>query len=205
MAAIQFIENLDRTSLTVTDQEFEQNVEAAVSAITERHQNPSSPIQSTGQSNYVRVSEKSDISQPQIARRNPKELERSPPRWSVSGRDKPGATPDQRDLEENTAVNGLLRTIQRPLSNLGKIFTDESDNITNNPIESPRRLSPAVFQPPRHSDEIGAAQDQNPSTIKPSKPPITVMKAEDAAARQASAEAAEAQRIQRAEHHNVVE
>ncbi|KAL1643745.1 hypothetical protein SLS58_004761 [Diplodia intermedia] len=37
MGAIQFIENLDRTSLTITDEEFEKNVEAAVSAIAERN------------------------------------------------------------------------------------------------------------------------------------------------------------------------
>lgn len=35
--AIQFIETLDRTSLTVSDEEFEQNVEAAVSAIAEQN------------------------------------------------------------------------------------------------------------------------------------------------------------------------
>ncbi|KAK3048369.1 hypothetical protein LTS18_012952, partial [Coniosporium uncinatum] len=37
MGAVQFIENIDRTSLTISDDEFEKNVEAAVSAIAERH------------------------------------------------------------------------------------------------------------------------------------------------------------------------
>ena len=37
MGAIQFIENLDRTSLTINDDDFEKNVEAAVSVIAERH------------------------------------------------------------------------------------------------------------------------------------------------------------------------
>jgi hypothetical protein len=38
LGAVQFIENLDRTTLTISDEEFEQNVEAAVSAIAEKHQ-----------------------------------------------------------------------------------------------------------------------------------------------------------------------
>ena len=205
MGAIQFIENLDRTSLTVTDQEFEENVEAAVSAITERHQSPSSPNRSVGQPSYVRVSEKSEISQPEVARRTPTELERSPLRRAISGRGKPSGTLDQQKPEEDTAVNGLLRTIQRPLSSLGKMFIDESDNVSNTLVETPRRLSPAVFQPPRRSDEIDVSRDRLLSTIRSSENPSKKMKAEDAAARQASAEAAEAQRIQRAEHVNVIE
>ncbi|RAL63813.1 hypothetical protein DID88_003456 [Monilinia fructigena] len=36
MGAIQFIENLDRTTLTISDEDFERNVEAAVSAIAEK-------------------------------------------------------------------------------------------------------------------------------------------------------------------------
>ena len=38
MGAVQFIENMDRTSLTISDDEFEKSVEAAVSAIAERNQ-----------------------------------------------------------------------------------------------------------------------------------------------------------------------
>ncbi|KAJ8115493.1 hypothetical protein ONZ43_g4654 [Nemania bipapillata] len=38
MGAVQFIENMDRTTLTISDEDFEQNVEAAVSAIAEKHQ-----------------------------------------------------------------------------------------------------------------------------------------------------------------------
>src|SRR5438046_2085945 len=43
MGAIQFIENMDRTTLTITDEEFESNVEAAVSAIAEKHRSESPP------------------------------------------------------------------------------------------------------------------------------------------------------------------
>src|SRR4051812_31600048 len=43
MGAIQFIENMDRTTFTITDDEFEANVEAAVSAIAEKHRSESPP------------------------------------------------------------------------------------------------------------------------------------------------------------------
>src|SRR4051794_11616834 len=43
MGVIQFIENMDRTTLTITDEEFETNVETAVSAIAEKHRAESPP------------------------------------------------------------------------------------------------------------------------------------------------------------------
>src|SRR4051812_39260411 len=43
MGAIQFIENMDRTTLTISDEDFEANVEAAVSAIAEKHRAESPP------------------------------------------------------------------------------------------------------------------------------------------------------------------
>src|SRR4051794_5884111 len=46
MGAIQFIENMDRTTLTISDDDFERNVEAAVSAIAERHKLESPILQS---------------------------------------------------------------------------------------------------------------------------------------------------------------
>jgi hypothetical protein len=47
MGVIQFVENMDRTTLTITDEEFEKHVEAAVSAIAEKHQatSPQAPQQ----------------------------------------------------------------------------------------------------------------------------------------------------------------
>ena len=71
--------------------------------------------------------------------------------------------------------------------------------------EPPRRLSPAVFQPPRDSGESWRSEEDPRHDHVPEQAQVHKISAEDAAARQASAEAAEAQRIQRNEHINVVE
>ncbi|KAJ5929420.1 hypothetical protein N7454_006370 [Penicillium verhagenii] len=153
--AIQFIETLDRTSITVSDEEFERNVEAAVSAIAE-------------QNRETEPSDEKRSNQPT----NP--TTKTPPHL----------------------LRAFCNTIQKPLSTIGRIFSDESDSsspqdrplhpaVTPQPV--PPRLNPNVYQPPRSSSEGRRSGDEH------------------AAARQASAEDAEARRIQSAEHNNVVE
>lgn len=216
MGAIQFIENLDRTSLTISDEAFEKNVEAAVSVIAERHkemETPSSPP--PRHRTHPQISEKSGLSQPEVVPRNSIEAEYSTPKRSTSSRDYPTPLVGNSGSEDHTAVSGLLRTIQRPLSSLGRMFSDDTSTMQQQGIRAetgptllpnpPQRLSPAVFQPPRDSNDM----------IRPSEEPEVVNKsnqsrereicAEEAAARQASAESAEAQRIERVEHQDVVE
>ena len=69
---------------------------------------------------------------------------------------------------------------------------------TPQPGQTPR-LSPSIFQPPRQSD--GSDEGNG----RPRIDPVKSFDVQEAAARQASAEAAEARRIQRAEHRTVVE
>ena len=199
MGAIQFIENMDRTALTVSNEDFEKNVEAAVSAIAERHEH-----EMPQSSNLVSLSEKSGPSRPEVTPRNSMDAERYPPRISIDG------AVGREVTDERIAVAGLLRTIKRPLSSIGRIFSEEltsphyPGNSKNQQIpihlpETPRRLSPALFQPPQASED-GRPSDEEARSSR--SPRIHI---EDAAARQASAEAAEADRIQRAEHQDVVE
>lgn len=211
MGAIQFIENLDRTSLTISDEDFEKRVEAAVSMIAEKHKGPpASP-------RPPHISEKSTLSEPVIVPRNSSEVEYAPSRKPTSrlhSKEQPGI-PDA--SEESNAVSGLLRTIQRPLSGLGRMFSEDSSATQRAvdrgrqvsaamPPEPPRRLSPAVFQPPRDSVESSSSEDgARQDSVAVKNNPANRLSAEDAAARQASAEAAEAQRIQRNEHADVVE
>ena len=201
MGAIQFIENLDRTVLTISDEDFEKNVEAAVSAIAERERDRDEQMPIRPQ-NQLQPPEKANLSKPEVTPRNSMEVERS--------LSKPGGSSESNTGEDKAAVTGLLRTIQRPLSSIGRIFSEDSSpsqypgntrpqQISVHPPETPRRLSPALFQPPRNSSEA-SRPDAQARTNAPS-----FMTAEDAAARQASAEAAEAQRIQRTEHKDVVE
>lgn len=182
MGAVQFIENMDRTSLTITDDEFEKNVEAAVSAIAEKHRPRSPPeppepsekpasntLQPPGESSVRRSFESTSPGDP------------STPRRSTSS--------DGADSEDQAAITGLLRTIQKPLTTIGRIFSDETSDQGPGPASAPRTPARPVGLP-----EVPGEQRAE-----------RVVTAEEAAARQASAEAAEAQRLHRAEHANVVE
>lgn len=193
MGAVQFIENLDRTALTVSDANFEKNVEAAVSVIAEKHKDSLSP---------ANLPKRRSSSEAHSSDRASSDLDLPPTRHfsDLSVLEDGG--------EEKAGVAGLLRTIQRPLSSIGRIFSEElggaatSDHlkvqqVTAYPPDTPRRLSPALFQPPRHSIDAE-------SPIEEARTPRNLTAA-DAAARQASAEAAEALKIQRAEHKDVVE
>ena len=215
MGAIQFIENLDRTSLTIPDDDFEKNVEAAVSVIAERHQVEGPPSPPPRHPTHPQISEKSGLSQPEVVPRNSIEAEYSTPRRSTSSRDYPRFLAGNDGSDDHTAVSGLLRTIQRPLSSLGRMFSDDLSNpqqpgtraqsgpaLQPNP---PQRLSPAVFQPPRNSNDMIRPGEEPTAMEKPGHSGERKLSAEDAAARQASAETAEAQRIQRAEHQDIVE
>lgn len=206
---IQFIESMDRTALTISNEEFEKNVEAAVSAIAEKHQEPepSAPP-------HIQVAEKSSLSRPEITPRNSMEGERVSPRRPVPARE--GKEGPVALLDEQAAAAGLLRTIQKPLSSIGRMFTDDGprSRLENHsaasaavapPSRSPRR------SPSRNSDNEDQSATRQPPTASAVAPEEMRNRAgrrsgaEDAAARQASAEAAEARRTQRLEHANIVE
>lgn len=229
MGAVQFIEGLDKTSLTVSDEDFDKNVEAAVSAIAERHKEMEAQAESSNSQthlhpsaqghrrmpspHYHHLSEKSTPLRPEVTTRNSMEAERATPRRSTSVKDRKAEI--QQPEEENAAVAGLLRTIQRPLSTIGRIFSDTdttastSTNLSTTPQgTSPRPPNPIQQpppQPPRPSSEFPGQQQQYNEKSRPSSDQRSVLSAEDHAARQASAEAAQAQRIQEKEHRVVVE
>jgi Rab5 GDP/GTP exchange factor len=194
--AIQFVEGLDRTTLTVSDEDFERNVEAAVSEIAEQHRQAETVSPRTS----ATFTEKSSLVEPELTPRNSMDVTASPRRV---GR------PDGQSssAEDNDAVAGLLRTIQKPLSTIGRMFSDQdtSPEQSSNP---PSRLSPMIFTTPRGGNDEGrrSSQSQTPVSQTPqTKEGGGIHDAQEAAARQASAEAAEARRIQRAEHKTVVE
>lgn len=186
MGAIQFIENMDRSSLTISDDDFERNVEAAVSAIAEKHQTISPVI--TQQATF---SEKGSLHPGEAATRPSMDgADSLTPRRSTSSN-------EGEPREDGAAITGLLRTIQKPLSTIGRIFSDETGSSSSGPGSAPRTPAPPDHLH-RHHDRDEAGDDSG-------LPSRHALSAEEAAARQASAEAAEAQRLQRAEHANVVE
>ncbi|KKY23881.1 putative guanine nucleotide exchange factor [Phaeomoniella chlamydospora] len=199
--AIQFVESLDRTSLTVTDEEFERNVEITVQAIAERNreaeQNAMSPTTGHGQ-----FSEKAGLGLGSAVPADVGYGESSQRR--TQGHQSTLSADSSVAGDDNPAVAGLLRTIQRPLSTLGRIFSDEGapNQSLQQPALPPRPLSPAVFQPPRDSIDGEEHPDATPNRLKPATGRYA---AEEAAARQASAETAQAEMMQRKEHKHVVE
>lgn len=193
LGAVQFIENLDRTSLTISDEDFETNVEAAVSAIAEKHQAQAKPPPPPAQ-----ISEKSGLSRPEITPRHSMDAESSQPRKSTSSNER-----DNEDVnDEKAAISGLLRSIQRPLSSIGRIFAEETPQTQSGPARTPLPGNTPRMTP---SPRVSTDSTNDPPRITQDANARNKVNAADSAARQASAEAAEAQRIQRAEHSNVVE
>ncbi|KAF5845220.1 hypothetical protein GGP41_001272 [Bipolaris sorokiniana] len=210
MGAVQFIEGLDKTSLTVSDEEFEKNVEAAVSAIAERHAaeeaepssastqlHPNAPTHKRMPSpHYHHIQEKTTPLRPELTQRNSMEAETAGPRRSTSVKNNQSEA--EQPEEENAAVAGLLRTIQRPLSTIGRIFSDSDTHQSSGqttPSKQQQQQLPARSraEAPEHEQN----HDENRHREKAS--------AEEAAAKRASAEAEEIRRIQRREHQVVVE
>ncbi|KAI9670696.1 MAG: hypothetical protein M1831_005916 [Alyxoria varia] len=211
MGAVQFIENLDRTSLTIGEEEFEKNVENAVSAIAERNERED---KRGGSSGHLHFSEKSTPSRAEVTPRNSLEGEQVSPRRAMQrqspSRGMEASRPD--DNDDNAAVAGLLRTIQKPLNSIGRIFSEEPANspaIGNQPVPTSSLLEDAHGPPvpQRH----GFPTSGQPNVLAAEPPGLSAQHArqsvvaENEAARQASAESAEAHRIQRAEHQTVVE
>lgn len=166
-------------------------MEAAVSAIAEKHRAEEST--SRPQTN---LSEKFGL--------YPRESSSTRPSFEQDGARTPRrstSNDDQGSGDEALAISGLLRTIQKPLSSIGRIFSEDTS-----------AAGPSA--PPSHMPQLNPTPSR-PSTRPTTRPnsdaqvpPVAVrqqLSAQEAAARQASAEAAEAHRIQRAEHHNVVE
>ncbi|KAF8253376.1 hypothetical protein K440DRAFT_249380 [Wilcoxina mikolae CBS 423.85] len=183
MGAIQFIENLDRSSLTITPEEFEANVEAAVAAIAERPPPPSPP------------------SPPPKPRRSTDQ-----PRIAVSSTESPEGG------EEKAAVAGLLPFLQKPLSTIGRIFGDEGSSAAGPALTPQPGNTPRHSPHPADSDDplltaVGGRRHQPSIKKRPdgSSGATARLSAEEAAARQASAEAEEAARIGRMEYEHVVE
>ncbi len=189
MGAIQFIENMDRTSLTISDEDFEKNVEAAVSAIAEKHR---AEEQSAASQQSIQEKPTSPSSDPSSARQSLEIDSTKSPRRSVSNDDN-----DSND--EGTAFPGLLRTIQRPLSTIGRIFSDEPSGAGPSTSARPPQPEPMSGRPSPRPSPQPSTEVQSPMHVRQQ------VSAQEAAARQASAEVAEAQRIQRAEHNNIVE
>ncbi len=199
MGAVQFIENMDRTTLTITDEDFEKNVEAAVSAIAEKHQ-ANSPLISQQPTFNEKVPFVDQQQQPHSSSRRSHDGDHGYPARSTSLNDRVSSTTN----DDNAPMSGIFKTIQKPLSTIGRIFSDDPGQSSSHEPAPPPRLTQGLPPPPRVEATSGeATSGEATSNERPTS--RHALPAEEAAARQASAEAAEAQRLSRAEHNNVVE
>ena len=195
MGAIQFIENLDRTALTISGSEFERNVEMAVSAIAERHREE------------VPLSERHlDIKTPASS-----EVE------MVAHTLTQTAESAEKGLDSGIAMTGLLRTMQKPLTSMGRIFSEEKPTSQHSlkgtrPEDTPRLdsspstgLSPVVFQPPRNSSDGRRTPDDIRDTPNNTTTQAAKSIGNDIRLGQTSSEVVQVQRLRRDEHNDVVE
>ena len=186
-----------------------------MSAIAEKHEEEQ-PLKNSNtikppSAMFTALSEKAELSRPELSPRNSHDTEWHPRRSAD------GVNGSEDASEEKAAVTGLLRTIKKPLSSIGRIFSEDAStqgtlqpqqNVrlqevqANVPPETPLRLSPAVLQPSRGTPQQGRRSHDLGDKERMRSPEYT---ANEAAARQASAEVAEASRIQRAEHNDIVE
>jgi len=183
---------MDRTTLTITDEEFEANVEAAVSAIAEKHRTESPPPPPS-QSEKPALLQPPGIAGSSSSSTRPSQdvdatLRPASPRTSTSSNE-PRESGDYSGGEEKAAITGLLRTIQKPLSSIGRILSDAGTPSS----EASAANVPGPARTPQPERSGGGSQSHQQ------------LSAEEAAARQASAEVAEAHRLHRAEHANIVE
>ncbi|EEP80994.1 conserved hypothetical protein [Uncinocarpus reesii 1704] len=189
--AIQFIETLDRTTLTVSQEEFDRNVEEAVSAIAEKNKAAENLLHSEN--------EKSPGSREMTPRNSEEQGSRST------------ESPYASNSEDNPSMAGLLRTIQKPLTTIGRIFSDDTESQQQHRVLTPQQqgagpTSAASQQHQENNVRTGVARQRSWNNGSPQQQGQGhKFEAQEAAARQASAEAAEAHRIQRAEHVDVVE
>lgn len=188
MGAVQFIENLDRTNLTIPDEDFEREVEAAVSSIAEQQRQQEVNAATSPQ---LPFSEKSSLSRPEVMPRNSTDGERT---RAARHNQSAAESSNTNWSDDSDAVAGLLRNIKKPLTTIGRMFTEESADM---PRASADRsaLTPNPGDNPRLPARPGQSLTEQAS----------ILESEDAAARQASAEAAEAHSLQQAEHATVVE
>jgi len=191
LGAIQFVEGLDRTSLTITDAAFEAAVEAAVRAIAEKHLSGESSSAAGAGASPDRAAapplpsrapnpnpEKAGLARADLTPRSSGDADRPPPSPRRPAR---GPAPD--DPDDAAAVSGLLKAVQRPLSSLGRMFGDDAPPDRE---KAAGGLFPAAAAGRRANSPGGASSAA-------------------AAARQASAEVEEVRRVRVREEGNVVE
>ncbi|RPA71886.1 hypothetical protein BJ508DRAFT_82745 [Ascobolus immersus RN42] len=192
MGAIHFIETLDQSSLTITPEEFERHVESAVARIAERAPSPPPP-----------APPRSSDGPPPLPPRTPtNELNEKGPQAPIARLPIPfinngGGSGNNGDSEDEGIAGNVLRTLQRPLSTIGRIFSDNGAP----PETPPRGGSP---NPGGYLGSSPGRLNAGPTGGPGGAGGDPRFAEQEAAARQASREAEEARMVSRREEEGVV-
>lgn len=230
LGAVNFIENMDRTTLTITDEEFEANVEAAVSAIAEKHQaesppppppppptekpimqpRPLSALLSSSSAAAAAPASAGGASENKRLSLGPELLRPSTPRASTSSNEGAAAANTSGSESDDRVVAGLLRSIQRPLSTIGRMFSEDPSAPTAaaNTLDNrdrPPSLPPQPGAVSGGGEPVSVSDSRQPRRGPNAERARARLSAEEAAARQASAEAAQARQLSDDEHANIVD
>ena len=104
---------------------------------------------------YHHLSEKSQPSRPEVITRNSMDAHTAGPRRSTSlknrSHDDTNSPPQHEPESENAAVAGLLRTIQRPLSTIGRIFSDSDTSAAPSSSHTPSQRSSSTPLAPNNT------------------------------------------------------
>lgn len=162
--AISFIETLDRSQLSITDEEFEQNVESSVSRLQKNKvldrvaRRDAPPVASATNSNT-----------------------KTPPHTPADSPSRTNATTVPGGMNPSQVLINSAGLLSSPLKSLSKIFEPEDE--------------PSSYDSPATSTAQSSPQSNNTNNNEETP--------QESAAKQASAEEAEARRIHEAEFENV--
>ncbi|TQS38187.1 hypothetical protein Golomagni_01312 [Golovinomyces magnicellulatus] len=154
LGAVHFIENLDRTTLSISDEEFEKSVEAAVSAIAEKHQ---AQARESSRPTPELVSRQDEMTSGVLH-----EAE------NLTGKKPTSIEAASSEPEEKAPIGSILRSIQRPLSTIGWIFSDDASQ--NTIARTPQGKGP---QDPTQSSRVIPKDSENlpcPNVIQNNSP-----------------------------------
>ncbi len=178
--AVGFIENIDRSCLSITDEEFEKNLEESVRLLAKERQEDEAELERKKQQSKKVLSpkpiHKKDQSPGINESRTPSTLiPGSPHSRSASG-----------SLTPSSVLANSAGLLAGPLKSITTLFQLDSDT------------------------EEGASSRSNMRSPKPAPSPLqdnkpNTLSIEEAAARQASAEEFQARKLQQQEHNTIVE
>lgn len=195
--AVSFIETLDRSSLSISDDEFNKNVDASIKSMADKAENSLNPgVYSSKNPPLTPTQTHTHTPESGASPRKSSKVKGSNIANNYKGHDGDG-TPTG-SLTPSAVLHGSAGLLAAPFKSLGKFF--ESEPVSPVPSPGPGELNsqrPRVVPPDRPVQSKDKVDESGKKSPKASP--------EELAARQVSAEEQEALRISELEFESVVE